>query len=163
MSKSTSKKAEWSRFLFKGPLSVAEINKWINQNIQYVSDVILHGKEDYWASPEETLERGAGDCEDIAILKFFTLKKAGCDMKNVRLAYVLYCPVDGEPWTPHVVVFFKKVVLDNFMDEVYLRREREDLIPVFTFDENGVYVHDLFVSNTSKLPVWKALLNDIAV
>lgn len=161
MIENTSQKEAWKRFCAKGPLSIDEINHWVNRNIQYVEDSILHGKEDYWATPEETLERGAGDCEDIAILKFFTLKKAGLNMNNVRLAYVLYCPVEGISRSPHVVVFFKKKVLDNLIEDVYLRHQREDLITVFTFDEKGIYVNDALVCNIDKLPVWKALLNDI--
>lgn len=55
--------------------TVSDINTWCNHNIEYVPDRILYDKQDYWATPEETLEKGAGDCEDIAILKWWILKQ----------------------------------------------------------------------------------------
>jgi hypothetical protein len=40
-----------------------DIAEWIENNITYVED-----EEDFWQTPEETLTRGAGDCEDMSIL-----------------------------------------------------------------------------------------------
>jgi len=44
--------------------SLAEIGGWISQNIKYKSD---EGADD-WANPEDTINRGYGDCEDRTIL-----------------------------------------------------------------------------------------------
>jgi hypothetical protein len=35
--------------------------------ISYISDFILFHQEDYWQTPAETIEMGAGDCEDWAV------------------------------------------------------------------------------------------------
>lgn len=40
----------------------------IYNEIIYIKDQYLHGVYDVWQFPEDTLERGAGDCEDLAIL-----------------------------------------------------------------------------------------------
>ena len=44
--------------------SITQITEWVNSNIEYEKDAIGSS----WQSPEETLKRGFGDCEDIAIL-----------------------------------------------------------------------------------------------
>ncbi len=43
--------------------SLVDIPIWMGKNGVYKADVI-----EEWSSPQETLERGYGDCEDIAIL-----------------------------------------------------------------------------------------------
>jgi len=45
---------------------VCEIFEYVKSNISYVNDP--KGDENYWASPDETLTLGAGDCEDQALL-----------------------------------------------------------------------------------------------
>jgi predicted transglutaminase-like cysteine proteinase len=49
--------------------SIIKFNNQINRKIKYVSDRGI----DNWQTPEETLKKGTGDCEDYAILKYFSL------------------------------------------------------------------------------------------
>jgi len=53
------------------------VNHFFNSRIRYASDIEVWGVKDYWATPLEFLCRNAGDCEDFAIAKFFTLKEIG--------------------------------------------------------------------------------------
>lgn len=53
--------------------------KWVSSNITYKSDKDNYGVADYWATPQETLKRKAGDCEDFAILLQSKLKTAKID------------------------------------------------------------------------------------
>lgn len=46
------------------------ISHLVNSQITYVEDDV-----DYWQTPKETEERGAGDCEDLAILKKSMLRR----------------------------------------------------------------------------------------
>lgn len=41
---------------------------YIMEKIKYKSDIENYWNIEYWATPKETLEKGSGDCEDIAIL-----------------------------------------------------------------------------------------------
>lgn len=45
--------------------SLEEIGDWVKETIEYIPD---DPGEDDWQTPRETLARGAGDCEDRAIL-----------------------------------------------------------------------------------------------
>ena len=52
---------------------------------------------DHWQSPQETLARGAGDCEDCAILSYAALRMHGADVDDVALRY---CQT---PQGPHMI------------------------------------------------------------
>lgn len=47
---------------------IQRIKKWIKNNIDYKKDIDQYGVLEYWASPLETIRKGAGDCEDKSIL-----------------------------------------------------------------------------------------------
>ncbi|UVJ46535.1 transglutaminase-like cysteine peptidase [Pseudomonas sp. LS1212] len=70
---------------------------------------------DYWASPLETLEQGAGDCEDFALAKYFTLQLLGISESNLRLVYTTLASTKQA----HMVLGFwsdtgaEPVLLDN--------------------------------------------------
>ncbi|MDE1154005.1 MAG: transglutaminase-like cysteine peptidase [Micavibrio sp.] len=54
-----------------------KVNDAVNDYITYTPDDVLYHSIDYWASPTETLTYKRGDCEDYAILKYYTLKALG--------------------------------------------------------------------------------------
>jgi predicted transglutaminase-like cysteine proteinase len=47
---------------------LSKINQFFNQ-LYFVNDINLWGKNDYWATPLEFLGANAGDCEDFTIAK----------------------------------------------------------------------------------------------
>jgi predicted transglutaminase-like cysteine proteinase len=53
------------------------IYNWVGDNIQYESDIDIHGKEEYWQFPYETLELKSGDCEDQAFLLCSLIRASG--------------------------------------------------------------------------------------
>lgn len=64
---------------------LGEVNVWANQMIAYRTDESLFGTADHWQAPAEVLANGAGDCEDFAILKYWTLVKNGIDERDLLL------------------------------------------------------------------------------
>jgi hypothetical protein len=44
------------------------ICEWANNAITYTPDMEVHGVYEYWQTPEETVARGTGDCEDFSLL-----------------------------------------------------------------------------------------------
>lgn len=74
------------------------IQEEVNRRIRWMPDLDNMGVADFWANAGETLRRGTGDSEDIAIVKMQALKAAGFDPKdlyisigrhNVRGAHIL--------------------------------------------------------------------------
>ena len=64
--------------------SIEDIFKYINK-IKYVED-----KTENWQSAKTTVERGEGDCEDIAILGAYLGEKLGCKPMLLGLDGFLY-------------------------------------------------------------------------
>ena len=113
------------------------VNDWVNLRFVYVHDRRKRGQRDYWQSPRESLSAGGGDCEDFAILKFFTLRMLG--WTDVRLVVVT---TEGKAHA--VCVTFLKgkwLVLDNLMTLIYEDRRLHDYRPTFSMDETGWWRH----------------------
>ncbi|PHS14745.1 MAG: transglutaminase [Kangiella sp.] len=119
-----------------------KINYFFNQQISYQNDLDLWGKNDYWASPLETIGRGLGDCEDFAIAKFFSLTALGIPEKKLRLMYVRQLTVNE----PHMVLIYFKtpksipLVLDNYHPKILAANKRPDLKPIYSFNGNGLWM-----------------------
>ena len=124
---------------------IAFINVEINQRIEYVADPPSAPGADVWSTPCETLARGAGDCEDFAITKFFLLLASGSPRHGVRLLYARYRRIDlrAAP-VPHLVVLARwplvdPLVLDSTTPLLVALSRRDDLQPVFSFDQSTVW------------------------
>lgn len=68
------------------------VDALIDKQITYVKDGDNYGKDEYWASPMETLSRQRGDCEDFAILKYYALRYLGVEPERM---YVVAVGEDG--------------------------------------------------------------------
>ena len=105
------------------------VNTFVNSHVSYAPE-----KVDYWATPEETVSSGQGDCEDYAILKRAMLKELGVTSK---MAYVR--SKEGA----HMVLISEGLVLDNFVDDVSSLEKREDIKVVASFDEDQLDIGGL--------------------
>ncbi|WP_247653101.1 transglutaminase-like cysteine peptidase [Ideonella aquatica] len=125
------------------PGRVAAVNDFYNLRIGFRSDADLYGVNDHWASPLETLARGAGDCEDFAIAKYFTLVASGVSQKKLRLVYVR--AMDLGLAVPHMVLAYYPTpdadpwVLDNLVPGLRPASARPDLTPVFSFNAEAIW------------------------
>lgn len=102
-------------------LSVLRVTK---STVSYEEE---HGR-DYWQSPQETMARLRGDCEDYAVLWFFVLFMLGWSTDGLRLARL-----EGEMGR-HMVCLVRVnaewYVLDNLADDIYPRAAIVDEIRV---------------------------------
>ena len=111
------------------------VNSFFNETVRFVDDMDLYGMKDYWATPLEMLVRQAGDCEDFAIAKFFTLKALGMAEEKLNIAYVKSLQYN----MMHMVLTYyghpgaEPLVLDNLIDEIHPASRRPDLMPIFSF------------------------------
>jgi predicted transglutaminase-like cysteine proteinase len=121
---------------------VIQVNKFFNQ-LKYASDMKNWGKKDYWATRLEFLGVGRGDCEDYSVAKFLTLLQLGVPQKKLFLTYV---KATGYAEAAHLVVsYYKKpgtvpFVLDNYNKKILPATKRKDLVPVYSFTANDLYV-----------------------
>lgn len=144
------------------------VNDFFNSRIQYKNDLPLWGKDDYWASPVETIGRGAGDCEDYAIAKFFSLTAMGIPEDKLRLMYVRQLDVD---LTHMVLIYYENnksipLVLDNYNSRVLPANKRTDLKPIYSFNGQGLWMSKAKglgrkVENSQGVSAWTTLLQRI--
>ena len=64
---------------------LGEVNRFFNRTVRFTDDIRLWQQNDYWATPIETLVKGAGDCEDYSIAKYFTLRRLGIPSEKLRI------------------------------------------------------------------------------
>ena len=119
-------------------------NDFFNRQMQYGTDPDIWNEPDYWATPMESIGKGAGDCEDFVIAKYFTLLEAGISPEKLRLIYVRV-KSEGAPPIAHMVLGYyaqpesEPLVLDNLIGDVRPAARRPDLVPVFSFNKDGVF------------------------
>jgi len=148
---------------------VARVNGFFNQRIHYESDQVIWGQSDYWATPLETLGRGAGDCEDFAIAKYVSLEALGIPRQKLRLIYVralIGGPQSGIVQAHMVLGYYpspteEPLVLDSLMNEIRPASRRPDLTPIFSFNGEGLWVGGAASATdpTARLSRWRDLLS----
>ncbi|WP_228254773.1 transglutaminase-like cysteine peptidase [Halarcobacter bivalviorum] len=120
------------------------VNDFFNK-VKYLRDSDHWGQNDYWASPFEFLGTGAGDCEDYAIAKYFTLRQLGVPDEKLRITYVKLKQRGTKYEQAHMVLtYYHKptstpIVLDNVNKKLKLASKRPDLTPVYSFNANGLW------------------------
>ena len=122
------------------------VNDFYNQHIAYKEDIDNWGQLDYWASPLEMMDKGAGDCEDYVIGKYFTLVALGVPQSKLRLVYVrASMPSAPNGYIPHMVLAYypqadaQPQVLDILVPDIRSADARPDLTPVFSFNAEGLW------------------------
>jgi len=124
------------------------INRFFNNRIVFTPDAEVWGMEDYWASPLEMLGKGRGDCEDYVIAKYFSLIAAGTSPARLRLVYVRATLGAGQPGSSvlaHMVLSYAAtpdadpLILDNLLGDIRPASRRPDLVPVFSFNGEGLW------------------------
>jgi predicted transglutaminase-like cysteine proteinase len=127
---------------------LAAINTFFNRRVVFRDDAVVWGQLDYWASPLETLSQGQGDCEDYAIAKYFSLVALGVPIPKLRLVYVRAQMGGGGPGgvvQAHMVLAYyaspnaEPLILDNLIGEIRSAARRPDLVPVFSFNSDGLW------------------------
>lgn len=147
------------------------INDFFNRQITFGEDSAIWNQPDYWATPMETLGRGAGDCEDFAIAKYFSLKEVGVAPEKLRLIYVRakVGSTDAVASQAHMVLAYyaqpdaEPLVLDNLINDIRPASRRPDLVPVFSFNSEGVFTgvsgkEATPAAGTGRLSRWEDLL-----
>ncbi|WP_297577477.1 transglutaminase-like cysteine peptidase [uncultured Deefgea sp.] len=121
------------------------VNDFFNQQIMFVSDAQNWGVEDYWATPVEMLAKGRGDCEDFAIAKYFSLLALGLAENKLRITYVQASGFGPNNLAHMVLSYYPRpaempLILDNLIPEIRQAALRPDLIPIYSFNGQGLWL-----------------------
>ncbi|NJD05512.1 MAG: sulfate adenylyltransferase [Methylococcaceae bacterium] len=141
------------------------VNQFFNR-LDFVDDSIHWNQQDYWATPVEMLVTAGGDCEDFSIAKYFTLKAMGVDESKLRLTYVKSLRLNQA----HMVLTYfptpasEPLVLDNLSSDIEPAGRRRDLLPVYSFNGDGLWLakkresSGRLVGPADRLGLWRDLL-----
>ncbi len=142
------------------------VNEFFNRLILFKDDRDLWNADDYWATPIEFLAKGAGDCEDYSIAKYFTLKELGVSEEKMRITYVKALDYNQAHM---VLTYFETprsvpLVLDNLKQEILPASERNDLLPVYSFNGSGLWLAKArgsgqLVGSSDRLSLWQNLMD----
>ena len=139
---------------------LADVNRMLNR-IRFVDDAVHWGEADYWATPAESVGSGGGDCEDFSIAKYFLLKELGVPISRLRMTYVKAQKLNQA----HMVLAYyprpdaEPLVLDNLEDTVRPASQRKDLVPVYSFNDEEVWIEARGRSGSpSQIRNWNELL-----
>lgn len=159
----------WEALLKQPPSSdihatLNRVNQFFNSRIRFTDDISVWGQQDYWATPVEALRKGAGDCEDYAIAKYFTLRQLGVPASQLRITYVKALQLNQA----HMVLTWYSapdavpLVLDNLKPNILPASARSDLLPVYSFNGEGLWIPQASgskrVGDSKKLSRWQDLL-----
>jgi predicted transglutaminase-like cysteine proteinase len=166
---------DWQKLLQESadqpaPAKLKRVNDFFNRRVRFRDDQVVWGQSDYWATPMETLGKGAGDCEDFAIAKYFTLLLLSIPDDKLRLIYVQarLGGVNSSITQAHMVLAFyptpdaDPMILDNLIDELQPASRRADLEPVFSFNSQGLWqgaTGSRGAASPANLSRWRDLLN----
>lgn len=143
------------------------VNTFFNRRILYELDPVVWQQNDYWATPLEFMGRAAGDCEDYSIAKYMTLLLLGVPNEKLRMIYVRARTAGAKTEAHMVLGYFEDptgepVILDNLITSVRPASRRPDLTPVFSFNNQGLWVAGQQTSSadpTARLSKWREVLD----
>lgn len=147
---------------------VEHVQAYYNR-MRRMPDSRLWGRKDYWATPAELLRVGAGDCEDIASAKYFALRELSVPAERLRLVYARVYDEARMRIEPHMVLWYREsadadwLILDNLRDPVEKLLQRDNLLPLLTFNEDQVAIwnvagNERVIGEAALLKSWDALL-----
>lgn len=127
---------------------VKGINDFFNTEIKYFDeDINIWGESDYWATPLESLGKQRGDCEDFSIAKYIFLRELNIPNDRLKLTYVK-AQIGGSHskiFVAHMVLSYyatptaEPIILDNLIADTRPASRRSDLIPIFSFNSEGLW------------------------
>lgn len=143
---------EWEQLLHDArDLAVNEklkkVNEFFNRHISYAEDIEVWGQKEHWATPMESLSKGRGDCVAYVMAKYFVLRELNVPDKQMRLIYVkaqIGGPDSGLEQAHMVLAYYptpdaEPMVLDSLITDIRPASRRSDLLPVFSFNSEGIY------------------------
>lgn len=119
---------------------LAAIHAEVGRRIAWRSDLETYRISDYWAQAAETLNRGAGDGEDIAVVKMQALKAAGFSPRDLYLS-VGRDSARGADTLLLVRVGDRFYALDDRSSRPLEAGDYKRFVPVITLGKDSAWLH----------------------
>lgn len=117
------------------------VNRKVNSAMRYREDSAVWGRGDYWATPVEMAQKGAGDCEDFAIAKYWLLRSLGVADSQLQLVVLQ----DTRRRLFHAVLVVHTAsgayVLDNVSNRLQRDTAYAQYMPIMSFAGGKNYIH----------------------
>lgn len=135
---------EWLNFIAaergREPMAqIQEVNAHLNLH-RYILDIVNYGIANYWATPREFAVND-GDCKDFAVAKYFTLRKLGWAVANLRVVVLQ----DMNLRVPHAVTVAyagdRSYLLDNQIRDVVPTEIVRHYRPYYSINEEYWWLH----------------------
>lgn len=141
-------------------VKLEKVNEFFNL-VPYRDDFEQWDSKDYWATPIEVLGNNAADCEDYAIAKYFSLRELGVSPDKLRITYVKALELNQA----HMVLAYYEtpdaipLILDNLKSEIRSADDRKDLVPVYSFNAEGLWLavnrgHGKRLGDSQRISLW---------
>ena len=129
---------------------LVRVQQLVGEKVRWAHDLDTMKVSDLWANAGETLERGAGDSEDIAIVQMQALKAAGWSQRD------LYISIGRDKRSgAHIVMLARSpggfYVLDDKAGRPMTPEEHAHFTPVLTLSEGKSWVHGRRVTRSGRL------------
>ncbi len=136
-----------------GAALLDRVNRTVNAAMIYKSDRAIWGVDDYWATPVEMAQQGAGDCEDFAIAKYWALRSLGLLDEQMQLVVLQ----DTRRQLFHAVLVVHTAsgayVLDNVSNRLLADTAYPQYQPIMSFAGSKNYIHGFASSrNVADMP-----------
>jgi predicted transglutaminase-like cysteine proteinase len=125
------------------------VNRAVNSAMTYRSDRAIWGVGDRWATPVEMARKGAGDCEDFAIAKYWLLRSLGVADEKLQIVVLQ----DTRRQLFHAVLVVHTAsgayVLDNVTNRLQLDTAYAQYQPLMSFAGSKNYIHGFAAGSTA--------------
>ncbi len=130
---------------------LAFVQSTVRRRIAWRRDLDGYRVSDYWAQAGETLDRGYGDGEDIAVLKMQALKAAGFNARDFYLS-VGRDSSRGADTLLLVRVGTRFYALDDRSDIPLAAEDHVRFVPVITLGKDIAFVHGKRIASLTPRP-----------
>lgn len=126
------------------------VHRQVLEKVYWAHDLDTMRVADLWANAGETLERGAGDSEDIAVVQMQVLKAAGWNPRDLYISIGRVKNVGK-----HIILIAKApsgfYVLDDRANRPLTPEQHARFTPVLTLGEGKSWVHGRRVARAGRL------------
>ena len=127
---------------------LAAVQSEVLGRVKWAHDLDNMRVADFWSNAAETLRRGTGDSEDIAIVEMQALKAAGFNPRDLYISIGRQKPIGA-----HIVLLARTpdgfMVLDDRVGRPMLAQSNRQFTPVLTIGEGKSWIHGRRVGGMS--------------